>query len=83
MTELQVRQNVHELVDPIMTTQTILKAQVDHSFVKTFENIEKRLVMLEQSVFGVDGPETRFTKIEKEQLELNVNQKKHFEYHTD
>ena len=47
------------------------------------ESTENRLVLLEQSVFGKDGPELRFDKIEREQEETRINQATHYKFHQD
>ena len=65
MADLQVRKHIEELNDPIVRTQMNIKHQLDHKFIKVFERTEERLKLLEQTVFGAEGPEFRFDKIEK------------------
>ena len=77
MVDLQIRKYIEELIDPVIKTQINIKHQLDHSFVKVMESTESRLVLLEQSVFGEDGPELRFDKIEREQEEMRINQATH------
>jgi hypothetical protein len=58
-----------------------LKNQLDNEFIKTFEKIETRMTLLETAVFGKDGPERRFEKLEKAHLEMMIDQKTHHEFH--
>ena len=61
-----MRQYIEELLKPIHILQYKIRKQIDLDFVKVFETTENRLAVLEQSVYGKDGPENRFEKIEKE-----------------
>lgn len=49
--------------------QQIIRDQMENKFVKQLEKTEQRLKLIEQSVFGAEGPENRFEKIENEQIE--------------
>ena len=48
---------------------------MDNKFVKVLEDTEKRMVLLEQAVYGANGPELRFEAIEGAQLKMQVLQK--------
>ena len=37
--------------------------------------------LLEQAVFGMEGPEFRFERLEEAQLELDSTQKQHYAHH--
>lgn len=39
------------------------------------------MTLLETAVFGKDGPERRFEKLEKAHLEMMIDQKTHHEFH--
>jgi len=39
------------------------------------------MVLLETAVFGKEGPERRFEKLEKAHIEIIVDQKTHYEFH--
>ena len=58
-----------------------MKNQLDNQFIKTFEKIEERMMLLETAVFGKEGPERRFEKLEKAHIEIIVDQKTHYEFH--
>jgi len=46
---------------------------IKHKFNKVFDKLDKRLKLIEQDVFGEDGPEHRFEVIEKDLLQLRVD----------
>jgi len=50
-----------------------VKHRMDTEFVEVFENIRKRMVLLEQTVFSAEGPEFRFEKLEKAYLEMSID----------
>jgi siroheme synthase (precorrin-2 oxidase/ferrochelatase) len=83
MSDLQVRTEIQELTEPIMNNMHEVKKRMDVEFVAAFKDIEKRMVLLEQTVFRADGPEFRFEKLEKAQLEISVDVKTHYEFHKD
>ena len=58
-----------------------IKHQLDHKFIKIFERTEERLKLLEQTVFGAEGSEFRFDKIEKVQEKLLKDHVTHYELH--
>ena len=55
---------------------------IKHKFNKVFDKLDKRLKLIEQDVFGEDGPEHRFEVIEKDLLQLRVDQKQQQEEFT-
>lgn len=55
-----------------MKAQNKIKHQMDNKFVKHFEHNDERLNLLEQAVFGKEGAEFRFEKLEKAQFELET-----------
>ena len=61
-----MREYVEELIKPVHILQYKIRKQIELDFVKVFETTEHRLSVLEQTMYGKDGPENRFEKIEKE-----------------
>ena len=65
MVELGVREKIAALVTPVANAQKYLQDQLETQMVSKIDDMEKRFTLLEQHVYGKEGPETRFEIIEE------------------
>ena len=81
MVDLNIRTTMDELLKPIHKVQNEIRKHIDVNFVAEFADKDKRLLLLEQAVYGKAGPEFRFDKLEEKQSELGIAVKQHYEQH--
>ena len=72
MVDFEINQKIVDLVKPLTESQKHIQDQFDTAVTQELKDLRNRFALLEQHVYGGDGPERRFEVLEKKQEALGV-----------
>ena len=67
-----MKEKIVDLVKPLTESQKHIQDQFDTAVTQELKDLRNRFALLEQHVYGGDGPERRFEVLEKKQEALGV-----------